>query len=325
MAREHNPIDAVIAWVDGSDAEHARKRAHYASPDTHASSQNLGRFDEVGELLYCVGSIFAFAPFVRNIVILSDDQVPSYLDQIYALRRDARERVQFASHREIFKDYEEFLPVFNSRTIETMLHRIDGLSERFLYFNDDTMLSRPSTHTTFFDGDLPIVRGRWRSFRLRSHIHLRGYAMQRRSGRAGNTRGQELGAWLAGQRWRYVHAEHVPQPMRRSTLRSYFEAHPDTLRTQLAHRFRSPEQFVPTALARHLELRWHARLGAPFIAGYLRPMHAANSEHLQRTLHALEERAFDTFCVQELSQFGPTVREAIFESIRRTLDGSYRG
>jgi hypothetical protein len=51
------------------------------------------------------------------------------------------------------------MPTFNSHAIEASLHRIPGLSEHFVYFNDDYYARRPLSVRAFFDHQMrPIVR-----------------------------------------------------------------------------------------------------------------------------------------------------------------------
>lgn len=53
----------------------------------------------------------------------------------------------------------EFLPTFNSGTIECFLHRIPGLAPCFVYANDDMYLFAPARREQMFDGAMPLV---WR-------------------------------------------------------------------------------------------------------------------------------------------------------------------
>src|SRR5699024_9004422 len=55
------------------------------------------------------------------------------------------------------EDYisKEYLPTFSSHPIELNLHRIDGLSERFVYFNDDVFLTKEVEKEDFFKNGLP--------------------------------------------------------------------------------------------------------------------------------------------------------------------------
>ena len=54
-------------------------------------------------------------------------------------------------HKDIIP--QEYLPTFNSRTIEMFIHRIPDLDERFLYFNDDMFPLLPCDEGDFFAED----------------------------------------------------------------------------------------------------------------------------------------------------------------------------
>ena len=80
---------------------------------------------------------------------------------LYGIYKDLNDKVNYVYHRSIFKEYSDYLPTFNSIAIETMLWRIEGLSEHFLYFNDDVFLARPLKNKDFFYDGKTIIRGRW--------------------------------------------------------------------------------------------------------------------------------------------------------------------
>ena len=138
------PIDIVYTWVDSADAAW---RARYArhSKQAHVvleSAANEERYADREELRYSLRSVERFAPFIRRIYIVTDGQRPPWLDPEHP-------RVQIVDHREIFPD-ESVLPVFNSHAIEACLHRIDGLSEHYLYMNDDFLFGNEVEPIDFF-------------------------------------------------------------------------------------------------------------------------------------------------------------------------------
>ena len=86
----NEPVDAVITWVDGLDPEYAQKL------NFHLSHQNIEkddagvhptRFNQCGEISFCVNSIFKYAPWIRNIYIVTDNQVPP-LNHTFPLLKD---------------------------------------------------------------------------------------------------------------------------------------------------------------------------------------------------------------------------------------------
>lgn len=146
------PIDVVYTWVDSADPAWQQQFAG-AQPGgrpTQAASV-AARFQQYDELRYSLRSIAEFAPWARRIWIVTNGQVPHW----YAGDHD---RITIVPHAELWCG-EPGLPTFNSQAIEACLHRIDGLAERFLYFNDDFFLGRPVAPETFFHGRTgrPIV------------------------------------------------------------------------------------------------------------------------------------------------------------------------
>lgn len=142
------PIDVVYTWVDGADPEWLARKAEASgkgpAPVLHAEATDPARFRSRDELRYSLRSLDDHAPWVRNIFLVTDRQVPSWLNT-------ANPRITVVDHRDIFPD-DGRLPVFNSNAIISRIHHIEGLSEHFLFFNDDVMLTRPVLPQQFFTG-----------------------------------------------------------------------------------------------------------------------------------------------------------------------------
>ncbi|WP_125263249.1 stealth conserved region 3 domain-containing protein [Streptomyces alboflavus] len=145
------PVDAVYTWVDDSDPDWRAARAvalgggteNTAAADSSADSGTV-RFRNRDELRYSLRSLAMYAPWVRHVYLVTAGQVPDWLDRDHP-------GLTVVDHRDLFAD-PSALPTFNSHAIETQLHRIEGLAEHFLYFNDDMFLGRPTTPGTFFLG-----------------------------------------------------------------------------------------------------------------------------------------------------------------------------
>lgn len=150
------PIDVVYTWVDGSDPEHRRQLAHWRSRHPAVARETAGpqRFRNHDELRYSLRSLERHLPWIRNVYLVTNGQVPPWLD-----RRNPR--LKLITHADIFAD-PSHLPTFNSFAIEANLHRIPGLSANYLYFNDDVFAGRPlqptdflapeTGHQVYFDG-----------------------------------------------------------------------------------------------------------------------------------------------------------------------------
>ena len=105
-----NPIDAVILWVDGSDPKLAEKRNRYLALEKQTVRHPGAlptRFASSDEIRYCVLSILTFAPFIRNIFIVTDEQDPGLYDEVRARFPDKAGCLKIVDHKEIFRGYEE--------------------------------------------------------------------------------------------------------------------------------------------------------------------------------------------------------------------------
>lgn len=151
-------IDLVYLWVNGNDPQWLVKRNACIGKTEEKSAVNCdGRYADNDELKYSLRSIDKYAPWLRRIFIVTDNQVPVWLDTSNA-------RVRIVDHKEIMPDV--CLPCFNSAVIEHFLYKIPGLAEHFIYANDDMFINKPVTPETFFGKDgLPIVRFNRRPFR----------------------------------------------------------------------------------------------------------------------------------------------------------------
>lgn len=313
-------IDAVITWVDGDDPAHAARRQRHAGPAVHAGSQAATRFASRGEIGYAVASILSFCPFVDRVLIVTDAQRPGPVQALFDRRPDWRDRVRIVDHHEMFGVDADLLPVFSSRSIETMLFRIPGLSERFLYFNDDIFVGRPLTEDLFFRDGLPVLRGDWQRFPHPALTRLKTWLRPAAGQRASFRRAQQQAARMVGFSRRYFLAGHRPHPMRRSTLARFFESRPDLLRQQAGHRFRSAGQFSPIGLAYHLEIGQGADTRPPGSSGYLKP--STRRDRREAMLAALARHELDTFCVQSLDAMPPADQSAVLAALDRWRDAA---
>ncbi|MDR1326981.1 MAG: Stealth CR1 domain-containing protein [Heliobacteriaceae bacterium] len=151
MENDYN-VDLVYLWVDGSDmAWQAKKNIEQAqhtqlAPDAAAK----GRFCDNNELKYSLRSVEKFAPWINKIFIVTDNQIPAWLNINHP-------RIKIVDHTEIMPACA--LPCFNSTALETRIPYIEGLSERFLYANDDMFFANKTEKSFFFDkSGMPIIR-----------------------------------------------------------------------------------------------------------------------------------------------------------------------
>ena len=140
------PIDFVVTWVDGCDPEWRKRRAMYMKTDMDCTGNPESRYRDWGWLKYWFRAVERYAPWVHRVYLVTCGQKPDWLNLQH-------EKLVFVSHQDFIPA--EYLPTFNSHTIELNLWRIPGLSEHFVCFNDDVFINRPVTPDDFFSDGLP--------------------------------------------------------------------------------------------------------------------------------------------------------------------------
>lgn len=140
------PIDFVVLWVDGSDPKWLKKRQKY-EPGTSFSEMEA-RYRDWGLFKYWFRGVEKYASWVNHVFLVTDDQKPEWLNEKHP-------KLTIVDHKEIMD--EKDLPTFNSQAIEMNLHKIPGLSEHFVYFNDDMYLINKTKKECFFKNGLPLA------------------------------------------------------------------------------------------------------------------------------------------------------------------------
>lgn len=141
------PIDIVVTWVDGNDPEWQRKKAEYTGVQVKEGNTDA-RYRDWGTLKYWFRGIEKYAPWVRYVHFVTDNQKPDWLNLNHP-------KLKWVKHTDYIP--EQYLPTFNSHVIEWNLHRIEGLSEHFIYFNDDVFMIKDTQPSDFFIDGAPCV------------------------------------------------------------------------------------------------------------------------------------------------------------------------
>ncbi len=134
---EENEIDIVITWVDGSNTEWIQELSKYSDKPLDKL-----RFEDTGTLKYVFRSIEKFLPWVRNVYLITPGYFPSWINSEHR-------KLKLISQDDLYKD-KSVLPIFNSCSVEMNLHRIEGLSEQFIYFCDDMIIQKKLNKSYFF-------------------------------------------------------------------------------------------------------------------------------------------------------------------------------
>lgn len=124
-------VDMVFTWVDGTDDKIIKKKIKYSDENNIKYNPPI-RYQQLNEIIFSVKSVLHFIKWINKIYIVTDNQMPP-------LDNDLIEsgKVIIIDHKKIIP--KKYLPTFNSDVIESFLYNIEGLSEIFLYNNDDVM------------------------------------------------------------------------------------------------------------------------------------------------------------------------------------------
>ncbi|MBM7025129.1 stealth family protein, partial [Clavibacter zhangzhiyongii] len=238
-------IDMVFSWVDGNDPEFQKRRAERMKEVVVGEGDDSeARFRQIDELKYALRSVYLFAPWVRRIFIVTDSPKPAWLADHPA--------VTFVRSEEFFTD-PAGLPTHNSQAVESQLQHIPGLSEHFLYSNDDMFFGRPVQPGMFFSPG-----GITKFIEASTRIGLG----DNDSDRSGFENSARVNRRLLMDRFGRLitrHLEHAATPLRKSVLLELEqEFAEDFHRTQLS-RFRSSTDISVTNSLYHYYAQMTAR------------------------------------------------------------------
>lgn len=247
----NEPIDAVITWVDGHDKAHQEKLqkvlVHYPNRSSEAASST--RFNQVGEINFCIKSVMKCLPWINTIYVVTDNQIPPIVSNL------PTEKIKVIDHKILFSGFEENLPTFNSLSIESLLWRIPHLSSKFIYLNDDCFILNKLKPEDFFSNDKIILRGEWKRPAEKRLINRIKTTFLKKTKLPDKHRLlQERTAQLVGLNKYFFHLPHCPFPLHKETFQSFFEEHASLLKNNIQYQLRDDKQFWPISLATHLEI-----------------------------------------------------------------------
>ncbi|WP_418959643.1 stealth family protein [Streptomyces tritici] len=305
-------VDVVYTWVDDADpvwraAKEETRRGVDGTGGSplHEQAANDARFTSRDELRYSLRSIHQYAPWVRNIFLVTAGQVPGWLNTEYP-------GLRVVDHREIFSD-PTALPTFNSHAIESQLHHIEDLSEHFLYLNDDVFFGRPTSVKQFFHPN-----GLTKFFMSKALIPSGRLAPDDLPVNAAgkNSRGliaQQFGVVISQK------MKHTPHALRKSVLAEIEQTYERAHRVTQHSRFRSPQD-IPIASSLH---HYYAYQSARATVGDLRYVYIdiGDKAAQQRLDRLTARRDFDTFCINDTVV--PEDTDAQARMVQRFLDSYF--
>ncbi len=265
----NTPIDIVLTWVDGNDPQWQSRYSQYVEAD---GDQREIRFRDWGLLKYWFRGIETFAPWVNKIHFVTSGEFPAWLDTNHP-------KLNWVKHEDFIPV--EFLPTFNINAIETNLHRIKGLSNCFIFFNDDMFLTKKTHPADFFQNGLPC------DFAILDpifpveypEIFVNNTMVINRNFSKREVIRKNLSKWINPKYGKYLMKTllllpwnkfsgfldaHLAHPYRRQTFEEVWSAEPEVLRTTGLARFRSH-----TNVNQWLFRFWHLAKGEFYPANIL--------------------------------------------------------
>jgi UDP-glucose 4-epimerase len=280
-------IDIVFSWVDGTSSEFQRARAQRMSAYVVGEGDDSeARYRQIDELKYALRSVYLYAPWVRRIFIVTDSPAPAWLAEHPA--------VTIVRSEEFFTD-PSALPTHNSHAVESQLHHIEGLSEHFLYSNDDMFFGRPVRPEMFFSPG-----GVTKFIEATTRIGLG----EPDSARSGFENAARVNRALLRERFGRVttrHLEHAATPLRRSVLAELEAEFPEDFERTAHSAFRSATDISVTNSLYH----YYA-----LMTGRAVVQSQASVRYIETTLATapaemddlLKRRDYDFFCLNDGSK-----------------------
>ena len=217
-----DPVDMVITWVDMQDPVWRKK---YIA--TTGKQPNWKRFKDSGELELSLFTISKYMPWIRTIYVITDGQQPDYISDY--------PKVKIVDHKEILSK-ECTKPTFNSNVIESHMHRIPGLSEVFLWGNDDFMVGKPIKKSDWFRNGSPLVTLTTRKIKY----PVRGF--ERFLYNTINLASNFIG-YNAGEHDKIITQSHQISILNKSACKKVWELYPKELDKLFSTHTRQPHEF----------------------------------------------------------------------------------
>ena len=322
------PIDFVIPWVDGSDPKWRAEKNRWLeqagkTPVAYDAGEN--RYRDWDNLRYWFRAVEAYAPWVRKVHFITCGQAPQWLNRECP-------KLHLVDHRDYIPA--EYLPTFSSHPIELNVHRIPGLSEQFVYFNDDFFLTAPTRPEDFFREGLPCDSLSEEPFEfdhpdLFNDILINNVIWANRHFDRLSARKQHPSKWynlrcphesaknllMSGLRNRSffgIAYSHLPVSYLKSTLEQVWEEDPQLLHETCTHRFRDARDVSQTVFCYQQLLSgsfypYSRRKVSRVFSGKWDPDEAAA---------AIADRRYKMICINDSNV-------SDFEGVRTKLNGAF--
>lgn len=223
-------VDLVYTWVNGADEDYLKICQKYSEKPIDLNPE---RYRDTYQMLrYSLRSVEKYLDWYRNIyIVTARPQRPNWLVIPHP-------RIKIVHHDEIIDP--EYLPTFNPNCIESYLHKIPGLSEHFIYINDDFLFGRDTKIDDFFQN------GR--------HTIFNTFFGENLSWRIYDGKNDIVGLGLI---------EHTPLFIKKNFWEEMVGLFPEKMQQTRNHKFRKPEDLMTYKLYRYHMLKNHRQVSNP--------------------------------------------------------------
>lgn len=248
-------IDFVITWVDMNDPKWQEEFNKYSGNKNNIKNGvSEARFRDYGFLKYWFRGVEKFAPWVRKVHFVTSGQKPEWLD-------DSHPKLHLVNHEDYIPA--QFLPTYNSVVIERYLHKIPGLAEHFVYFNDDFYIINAISEERFFRNGLPcdiaafLYNPSWSQWykRIKNNLRIINRYFNKRDVMARDHDKWFDKSYGSRARWNYLlkpygkfitlRTPHNAQPYLKTTFEEVWAVAGKELTETSANRFRALTDYTP--------------------------------------------------------------------------------
>lgn len=318
------PIDFVVTWVDDSDEEWLKEKQKYHN--TEIKGNGVERYRDWNQFFYWFRAVEKFAPWVRKIHLVTYGHLPKWLNLKH-------EKINIVRHGDFIP--KEYLPVFSVNPIELNFHRINDLSEYFVYFNDDVFLNKSVEKSDFFKNKFPKYCGIVSPLKNYGYNGPFAHMMLSNLGLVNDyfdvyaciEKNPELWfnkqykSYFRFQRLAYIenylfgmYYPHLGAPLRKSTIKKVWDAFPKELDATCHHRFRSALD-----VQQHIFHLWDIMSGeyVPVSMDYYGKHFGHLSTETDEVEKAFMDERYRMICIND----SVDITEENFERIKQRIDG----
>ncbi len=293
------PIDAVISWIDGYDAHYQAKLNAFCLKQGISLRQAIEptRYQQCNEIYYCLLSLKYFAPWIRTIYILTNDQIPDAVGKF--VNTPFGNKIKIVDQNQLLQQFYVTTPIFNSLSAEWLIWHIAGLSNHFLYLNDDFFMIRELTEEDFFRQGRLVLRGEWKTQtaakiqnRFKKWLNIPVDIDVHRAW-------QEKSATMAGFNRKFYLLPHAPFPLKKTTAFTYMNQHEWI--SNLRYPFRDKNHLSSIPLMTHLDIKAEQTIeDCRLKTVMINPAHHSADKIKKRLKKASENSCVAFVCIQSL-------------------------